>query len=335
MRPIVFLLGPTDEEYGGFHDVKRGQETSELTIGGCLPLERLYQTDEEIRENSLVLVGGFHDKIRLPRSGVNLFNLVADPVASRKSLKAAERLSRLKSFRRVLNSPAKVRATGRANAQRLFKGIGGLRVPRTLELTSTAMERIREQVNRAGLAYPMIARAAGLHGGQSMQRVADEVELAGFVASMGDDLKLLLIEYLDARQPNGLYQKARLAFIDGEYYPRHLLVSEHWNVHVHTRRHFMNSRPEILNIEHDFCHQFYDRVTPGQDATLRAMNTRIGLDAWGLDCSFMDNGDIIVYEANAGMRFLAFNKPPDHPGYYLNPMRTRIWNAMRKLIVEA
>ena len=46
---------------------------------------------------------------------------------------------------------------------------------------------------------------------------------------------------------------------------------------------------------------------------MRAIKEVIGLDLFGVDCSLLDDGTMLVFEANASMRFFKSGSPRNRP----------------------
>jgi hypothetical protein len=111
--------------------------------------------------------------------------------------------------------------------------------------------------------------------------------------------ELLVIQYLDARGPDGMARKYRVMFIDGQLYPLHLAVSSHWKVHYFSadmaenaafrqeEERFLNDMPAVLG-----------------ETGMRALQdvcTALGLEYAGIDFALSADGSILLFEANATM----------------------------------
>jgi hypothetical protein len=336
MKPTLFVLGPQDRAYGGFVGAGRNDEKARLIMDGCLPITDLIQSDATITANSQMIVAGFHKAARVnSQERYNLFNLVGDADASRSSLHFAEQLAKQPIIGRVLNHPDRVRATGRAGLPTLLAGIPGLRLPRVVSIGANDIHGLSAAIEENHFNYPLILRIAGLHGGRAMQKIDSEDGLESFLPHLQDGRKVLLIEYVDSATEDGLYNKVRIVFVDGEYYPRHQLFSPAWMVHFSSRSDYMAGNPEVCNREKEFLEHFYRRLSPLNHEALLAMNDRIRLDVWGLDCCFLDNGEMLVFEANACMKILGATAAANSSFDYLDPVRSRVTEAIRQLILEA
>jgi TPR repeat/Tetratricopeptide repeat len=192
----------------------------------------------------------------------------------------------------VINSPAMVSATGRAEIARRLSGVPGVIAPVTTSLPRLAL------LAHDALDFPLLLRAPGFHTGQHFRFVEHHAALTDAVAALPGD-KLLLIQYLNARGPDGMARKYRVMFIDGVLYPLHLAISADWKVHYFTaamatnaacreeERHFLDDMPAVL----------------GQRAmaALAGICTTLGLDYAGIDFALSDDGSVLLFEANATM----------------------------------
>jgi hypothetical protein len=192
----------------------------------------------------------------------------------------------------VINPPAQVRATGRADNARRLAGVPGVIAPKTAMMSRASLLAAED------LAFPLLLRAPGFHTGQHFLRVADRDGLAAAVAGMpGEDV--LAIQYLDARGADGMARKYRVMFIDGVAYPLHLALSADWKVHYFTaamatdsvyreeERRFLDDMPAVLG--------------PRAMAALAGIRAMLGLDFAGVDFALAADGSVLLFEANATM----------------------------------
>jgi hypothetical protein len=151
------------------------------------------------------------------------------------------------------------------------------------------------------MIFPLLLRVPGFHTGRHFRYVEHRAELADAVGALPGD-KLLAIQYLDARGPDGMARKYRVMFIDRVLYPLHLAIAEDWKVHYFTsgmvgnaawreeERRFLDDMPGIL----------------GQRAmaALTEICTTLGLDYAGVDFALANDGSVLLFEANATMAII-------------------------------
>ena len=204
----------------------------------------------------------------------------------------------------VLNPPARVQATGRAENARRAASLPGVRAPRITALSRAAILDADGAVAEA-FAFPVLLRAPGFHTGRHFGFAATPAALAKQAAAMHADA-LLAIEYVDARPPDGLARKYRVMFIDGVLYPMHLAISSDWKVHYFSaamaesaahrdeERRFLDDMPGVLG----------ERAM----AALAGIAAMLGLDYAGVDFAVAPDGSVLFFEANATMVI----NPPEH-----------------------
>ena len=192
----------------------------------------------------------------------------------------------------VINPPALVRATGRADNARRLAAIPGVIAPRITTLPRATI------LAADGLRFPLLVRPPGFHTGQHFLYVEDRDALAKAVTVLPGD-ELLAIEYLDARGPDGMARKYRVMFIDGVAYPLHLAIAADWKVHYFTaamatnvayrdeERRFLDNMPAVLG----------ERAM----TALAGISATLGLDYAGADFALAPDGSVLLFEANATM----------------------------------
>jgi hypothetical protein len=151
----------------------------------------------------------------------------------------------------VINRPARVRVTGRAEIARRLAAIEGVIAP-TIHAMGPAAVLAADD-----LRFPLLLRRPGFHNGQHFVYVENHAALARTIACLGGD-ELLVIQYLDGRGADGMSRKYRVMFIDGVAYPLHLAISADWKVHYATsdmthnaayrdeERRFLEDMPAVL-----------------------------------------------------------------------------------------
>jgi|TARA_B100002003_G_C14136763_1_gene546742 hypothetical protein len=298
LKQTLFFLGPEDKTYGTLQKGSTAEGEIWLAMNGVLPLTLLIQKDPLIIKNSTVVVAGHNKNVNFHGAvQLNLFNLVGSADSSSQSLLAAKRLADNSHVARVFNHPDFVALTARKVASERYGDIPGLHVPKMTAIADPFVEQ--ETLNRY----------------------------------QGSGRELLLIEYREIRGWNDLFHKVRIAFVDGEIFPRHCILSNHWCIHSHTRDEYMIGNHDARNYEAEFLDRFYDRLGQRQLQVLKELHHRIQLDVWGLDCAFLPDEDgLLFYEANACMNLLPLDDRPEF--HYLNDHTKKIKRAIKRLIVR-
>jgi len=236
-------------------------------------------------------------------------NLIGDADICAQALDRAEDIA-ARSAAPIINSPSRVRVTGRAQNARRLGAIPGVVAPITLAMSSTAILASED------LRFPLLLRRPGFHTGRHFTRVQSRDGLAKAIASLAAD-ELLAIEYLDARGKDGMARKYRVMFIDGVAHPLHLAISADWKVHYFSAgmAHSAAHREEERRFLEDMPAVLGGRAMQA----LHAICAALRLEYAGIDFALSPEGSILLFEANATM--VIFPAGPD-------PM----WDYRRKAI---
>jgi hypothetical protein len=240
-----------------------------------------------------------------------VLNAIGDADLCGAALAGAEALL-ARSTAPVINPPALVRATGRADNARRLAAVPGVIAPRITALPRATILAADD------LSFPLLLRAPGFHTGRHFLHVENRDALAKAVAALPGD-ELLAIEYLDARGPDGMARKYRAMFIDGVLHPLHLAIAADWKVHYFTaamaasaahrdeERRFLDDMPAVLGAR--------------AMAALAGIGAMLGLDYAGVDFALAPDGSVLLFEANATM---VVNPPEPDP----------IWDYRRRAIAD-
>jgi hypothetical protein len=255
-----------------------------------------------------------------------VLNLVTDPDQHPQVLERLRNLLRGHG-ERVINPPEAVLKTTRDQVAKRLAGKTGLRVPKVIRQHNPKPGAAAAAAERAGLAFPLIVRRAGTHTGRIVGVVEGPDQLNAACVGPG---QFILIEYVDFASPDGLYRKYRIWSFGGMAIFRHMIVSDHWNVHVKQREGFMANRPALIEEEKrlletpdgafpDFVHQVF-----------AAVQERIGLDFFGMDFGLDRQGQVVLFEANATMSFFPLERPPqfNYLAKIRQPAQAAFWRML-------
>jgi hypothetical protein len=294
------------------------------SLGGNIPV-RHFLDDRVFR--TFVLVPEFYDlSAPLPPHRV-VFNSIGDADLAASSLAAAQAVV-ARTMASVINPPAAVLATGRADHARLA-GVPGVMIPATVTLPRellTAPEAA-STLARHGFRFPLLVRTPGFHTGRHFLRVESADALAGAVAGLPGK-ELTVIEFLNARAADGKVRKYRVMMIGGNLYPLHVAISSNWKVHYFTAE--MADRADHRAEDAGFLDDMPGVLGPRVMDALERIQTALGLDYAGIDFGLSDAGDLLLFEANPNM---VVNPPePDQRWAYRRPAVERIFAAVRQML---
>lgn len=227
----------------------------------------------------------------------------------------------------VINRPAAVRVTGRAENARRMGAIPDVVAPRIEMRTRASLEAGPEGPSGAGLKFPLLLRSPGFHTGRHFVRVEGREALAGALATLAGE-ELLAIEYLDARGPDGMARKYRVMFIDGVLYPLHLAVSSDWKVHYFSAD--MARNAAFREEEQRFLRDMAGVLGPRAMRALERIRAALGVEYGGIDFALAPDGAVLLFEANATMALVP--PPPAEMWDYRRAAIDTALKAARQLL---
>jgi glutathione synthase/RimK-type ligase-like ATP-grasp enzyme len=296
-------------------------------LGGNIPTSNFL--DDRVFETTVV-VAEFYDRNRpLPRHQL-IFNAIGDPDLAANALADAKSVAAL-STAPVLNPPAAVMATGRADNARRLSGLPGVIAPATVTLARELLTSADAPtaLARHGLRFPLLLRTPGFHTGRHFVRVDQADTLPEAVAAL-PGVELTVIQYLDSRGLDGKARKYRVMLIGGERYPLHLAISSHWKIHYVTAA--MADHAEHRAEDAEFLEDMPAVLGPRAMNALKQVQSVLGLDYAGIDFGLSPSGDLLLFEANATM---VVNPPEPDPRWdYRRAAVERIFAAVRHLLLK-
>jgi hypothetical protein len=139
--------------------------------------------------------------------------------------------------------------------------------------------------------------------GQHFVQVNSATRLGAAVAALpgtGNPAATVMgIECLDARGADGCARKYRVMIVDGQLYPLHLAISKDWKVHYFSAD--MRDRTEHRQEEANFLADMTNVLGARAMTALQGLAAVLGLDHGGIDFGLNEEGEILLFEANATM----------------------------------
>ena len=332
MKPTLFLLAPSDlEEKNTISQeaVGGGMVRMDVTLSGVMPILPFVLADKTLSANSRSAVLGVH-RIQIPsNTPINVFNLVGDADSSPNTLQNLQAAIDKIQPSRCFNLPANVFKTGRAMLPETLAGVPNCIVPRVQAARSSEFSELKALCRKFD-RWPLIVRSRGEHGGKQMLLFDDISQLDSHRDLPWLYRDICLIEYIDYKDADGFYQKNRIIVVDGVPYPRHALFMRQWMVHASSRGELMSENMELVHREEQFISSQVQQYYP----VFEEMYRRIGLDIFGVDFGVI-KGKVLVFEANACMKFLDRQYRADNRFNYLDDHVRTLKRAIKKMLVQA
>jgi hypothetical protein len=287
-RPVLaeILVGP--------QRVLRVLTLFDASIGNVSSRELL--DSEKIEE--IKLAAAYFDVAQsLPPHDV-IFNVIGDADRCAPGLERAAEIV-AKSKAPVINDPTRVLATARANIGR-YRAIDGVITPATALVARTLLdeEHAAATLRSEGFTFPLLIRAPGYHAGDHFERVESLGELSRVVRELPGE-RVLLIEYLDARDVAGLFRKYRVIAVRERIFPLHLAISEQWKVHYFSAA--MAEHEERRRADAAFLRDMPAAIGSTAMHALEGIVAMLRLEFAGVDFGVDADGRLLLFEANATM----------------------------------
>jgi tetratricopeptide (TPR) repeat protein len=295
--------------------------------GGNSPIVRFLDKKTFLTLN---IIPDFYDPaVALPPRQL-IINAIGDGDHCETSLEAAERILE-QNTGPVLNFPARVRPTGRADNARLLGMLEGVVTPRitTLSREILAGADAVSALEQHGFAFPILLRPPGFHEGSHFRRIENPDGLAKAVSQIPGQ-KLMAIEYLDARDDDGKIRKYRVMMIDGKLYPLHKAISRDWMIHYFSAE--MANSPAHRAEDEAFLEDMPGVLGPRAMRALGRIRDALDLDYAGADFSLGRDGEILLFEANATMA-APLPEREEQWDYRRRPVK-KIHAAVREMILS-
>ncbi len=253
----------------------------------------------------------------LPRHDVVL-NAVGEPEAPGATHAAVERF-RQTCGAKFLNRPDRVARTSRTALPGLLGDLPDVVVP--------PVARWRAGEPPPEMAFPLLVRPVGAHGGTGLVRVASSTQFAEAVRGLAACDVTAFVEFASA---DGLFRKYRTIFIDRRPLPYHLAIGADWLVHYFSAD--MLDHADRQAEELRFLNDPATALGARGMAALSAIGARLDLDYGGIDFSLLPDGRVLVFEANATM--VVHPETPGGPLDYKNPAVAAIFAAFDRMAVK-
>lgn len=298
-------------------------------FAGNTPTEFLFKDCAYDIDTLALFASSEHDSESLSQGVQVVVNLVSDADQADGLLPlAADLVSRL--GKPTVNDPRNILRTTRDNVAGLLEGIPGCRIPKIVR--QNAGSDLSVATLRAALGSPssILLRPAGTHGGDDFEKVESPLELEAAVAQRPDTDRYF-IEYVDYCSADGYFRKYRFIFVDGQILPYHLAIADDWKVHHENTD--MADHQWMQQEEAAFLNDPATVFDSGHYQMLRAIQQRIELEYFGIDCGLDRSGNLVVFEVNATMLVHEHNQKFPYKDPFVLRIKLAFDEMLRKLAI--
>lgn len=292
------------------------------------------QLDGHISKSYLPIVWHNTLPLKLKKPDM-LVNSINDADIASKSLAMAKKIAADITAKwpevKFFNHPEKIANTTRERIYQLYNNIVGIYVPKTVRVTpvgvANAMELAEEHIG-----FPFLIRPAGAHQSQGLQLIQTKADAKLLERYSFNKKDFYLTEFVDYKNTDGIYQKARLVIIGGKILPRHYMTGQTWLVHGNLHEEFMAENESAKSAEQNFVNNYKNIIGQQQlDALMQIYNSS-GLDYLGFDFAIRSDGSLLIFEINAAQN--SFLKLDFEIFPYMKKVREDVVAAFNNCIKE-
>jgi len=266
-------------------------------LSGNVPIETLLPPNTSYRIKYAIDYASEVEDALLPHYDL-VFNAISEPDIAQPLLNRLETFAR-RCGRPFLNRPAAVMRTQRHQLPELLAGLDDVLIPpcARIDRPPVSCDDLAAQIYEGRIGFPLILRPHAKHGGEGVSLHQSLDTLWPAIQTLNAPCYLTMFRnYCSA---DGHFRKFRTIFVDRRPFPYHLAIGPQWMVHYFSAE--MTSHPWKLDEERRFLEN--PRAVLGERAmlALAAIGQRLDLDYAGIDYTVLDDGRVLVFEANATM----------------------------------
>lgn len=224
-----------------------------------------------------------------------------------------------------INRPLQIAKLARDGLSDWLTGIEGLEVIPSRRVTRDELVEQTEFELKHG---PAVVRPANSHAGRGLVRIEQLSEIVDYLAAHDED-EFSIAPFIDYRsQYDGLYRKHRVASVAGQAYPAHMALSPRWMVHYLNADMLENADNRVA--EGKFMDSFDWEFGERHRRALAAIDARVGLDYYSIDCGETADGKLLVFELDSGA--VIHDMDPVELFPYKQPHMQKLFSAFHGLV---
>jgi hypothetical protein len=302
---------------------------ADIDMGGNMPIEFLLE-ESGIELQTLYVIDGMELPQRLPDHDVAIV-VASDSDECRGALRIIDRAA-ASWPRPLLNPPHLVGNLDRDKLHRLLRGIEGLDIPATFNMTrgqlsDLARSKLSLSEISAGTEFPLVVRPRGSHAGVGLAKLDDRDAIDRYLEERSEQ-DFFVSRFVDYTSKDGLFRKYRVAFVEGRPYACHMAIADRWDI-WYLNAGMSESAAKRLE-EETFMRTFDAGFARRHRAALAGMADRIGLDYFTIDCAENKRGELLVFEADNTAVVHNMDSPALFP--YKPPQMRLVFEAFAALL---
>ncbi len=222
------------------------------------------------------------------------FNSISIAEGNRKSLQQLTQIVN-QAVAPVINHPENVLLTARDKIVPLLSGIKGVVAPRCFKLAPVSIDSVAGFIAREKIDFPFLFRPVVEHGRQTLIKIDSQDDMEKLHRFAFDGVtEYYITDFFDFQSEDGLYRKMRFLVIGDEVMPRHLIISDSWQIHTENK----NSQEHIKQQKIVQERYFLKKIDLSIGERCLQIKDTLGLDYIGIDCTIDREGNLVIFEAN-------------------------------------
>ncbi len=229
------------------------------------------------------------------------------------------------------NSPEIIQGLTRDGVSLMFSNSSEIVSPVTVkirrdEVVHLTSGLVRLDSNSSKPLLPLIIRPVGTHAGIGMEKIESLENLNDYIESKTDEY-FYLCPYINYKNEDYLFRKYRIAFINRQPYPSHLAISKNWMIHYLNAD--MDKHPERRAEEESWFKNF-QLFAQKHTSRFAELCAKIDLDYFVIDCAFMEDGRLLLFEVDVGM--IVHDMDPVDLYPYKKPEMANLFSAFQSML---
>ena len=295
-----------------------------VDMGGNTPIEFLLE-GSDVQLETLYIANGLPLPDPLPAHDVAIVT-ISDSVETRPMLNIIEALAP-QWPRPILNLPQRIKGLDRDFLFKTLRDVPGVEMPMTGRVSRedfadmALSDVILHDVIEDGV-FPLIARPAGSHAGNGLEKIETPDGIDAYLASRPED-EFFVSRFVEYSGLDGRYRKYRVVFVDGRAYACHMAISNEWKIWYLNAG--MTDDAAKRAEESHFMTAFDDDFALWHGNAMKEIARRIGLDYFQIDCAQTRDGKLLVFEADTAAIVHDMDPPDVFP--YKGPQMRKVFGA--------
>lgn len=234
----------------------------------------------------------------------------------------------------IINFPEAISRLTRDRVSETLRSVPGALMPATVTVSRERLldvHRGTESLDAImdGGRFPIIARPLDSQGGKGLVKVDGLAELKSYLADL-PNAEFYVSNFIDYRSADGQFKKYRVVLVDGRPFGCHLAISSHWMIHYVNAN--MDASASKRQEEEQFLVNFDHAFAERHRQSLDAINERLKLEYFTIDCAETSDGKLLVFEVDNAAIVHDFDDPAMYP--YKRPAMQKIFKAFRELLAR-